>query len=118
MSSALEPVLHPPRIITEKEKHLTATITVSAVTAARVRTAFCAAVPRPSLESLMKRSVVVVVALAYLAAVSGITIAAYGEIINRAFQNQLAYTCHDKNVYLSDFVQFYTAGKTSGQDRV
>lgn len=67
----------------------------------------------------MKRSVVVV-ALAYLAAVSGVTLAAYGEIINRAFQNQLAYTCHDKNVYLSDFVQFYTAGKmvSSGQGQL
>lgn len=67
----------------------------------------------------MKRSVVVV-ALAYLAAVSGITIAAYGEIVNRASQNQLAYTCHNKNVYLSDFVQFYTAGKlvSSGQGQL
>src|SRR5262245_29367239 len=52
-----------------------------------------------------------VVAFILITIVFAISIAAYGEIVKKALHNQLAYQCSGGYVYLSDFVQFYTAGK-------
>lgn len=60
------------------------------------------------------------VAIIALTVVFAITAAAYAELAKRALHSELAYTYHGDNVYLSDFVQFYTAGKmvSTGQGKL
>lgn len=49
--------------------------------------------------------------ITYFTIVFSVITVAYGEIVHRAQTNELAFSNRDKQIYLSDFVQFYTCGK-------
>jgi Glycosyltransferase family 87 len=51
------------------------------------------------------------ITLTYFTVIFAVIVVAYGEVARRAQTNELAYSVKDKQIYLSDFVQFYTCGK-------
>lgn len=48
------------------------------------------------------------ITLTYFTVIFAVIVVAYGEVARRAQTNELAYSVKDKQIYLSDFVQFYT----------
>jgi len=49
--------------------------------------------------------------ITYFTIIAAVLVVPYGELVKRAQTNELAFSTRNKQLYLSDFVQFYTCGK-------